>query len=104
MRTIRGQLLEIANKEVEALGWVATGAWPDDLDAIRAETFALIDSLDDGGLRRPIPNPEGWWEALRLPECPFDEILRNVATHEGHLQRADLRAYLGTRGQNPHAW
>jgi len=120
MPAIRGLLLEIANKEVEVLGWVATGVWPDDYDGafgenaslalihsrleeIRAETLLLIDSLGEAGLRRPISPPERWWEALRLPECPFDEILRNIAAHEWY-HTGQIVTYLWIRGDNPEAW
>lgn len=120
MATIRGLLLEIANKEVETLGWVETGVWPDEyegafpddaslatvrvrLDEIRTGSLALIDSLDEAGLRRTVANPEGWWEGLRIGECPFDEILRNVAAHEWY-HTAQLVTYLWARGDDPAAW
>jgi len=120
MRTIREQLLEIADKEVETLGWVATGSWPDDhegafaadaslteirarLDAIRADTLALVDSLDEESLRKPIAAPEIWWEALRLQACPFDEILRNIAAHEWY-HTGQIVTYLWLMGDDPEAW
>lgn len=100
MHTIAGQLLEIANKEKETLGWIQTGVWPDDgpdafdiqsatiqdiratLARLRLETYGYIDSLSDTQLEQPISNPNLWYEALRITECPLSEVLRTIATHE----------------------
>lgn len=118
MLTIRGQLQEIADKEAETLGWLETGIWPDGyegslgadatlaavrdrLSDIRTDTLSRIRSADDGALRREVANPEGWWEALRLPACPVDEVLRNIAAHEW-FHTAQIIAYLGARGEDPY--
>ena len=88
MHTIAELLLEIANKEKEALGWIQTGVWPDDgpdafdvatatledikaaMASLRATTYAYIDSLSEAQLDALVHSPEGWWEALRLNDCP----------------------------------
>jgi len=121
MRTIAGQLLEIANKEKEALIWVRSGVWPDDgpdafdeqsatleeikaaLAALRTETYAYIDSLDDAELERMISNPNRWYEALRVTECPLSEVLRTIATHEWY-HTGQLVTYLWVRGDTPDEW
>lgn len=121
MRTIAGQLLEIANKEKEALGWIQAGVWPDDgpdafdmqtatlediraaMAALRLETYAYIDSLSDAQLEQPIPNPDRWYEALRVTDCPLSEVLRSIATHESY-HTGQLVTYLWMRGDNPNEW
>ena len=121
MHTIAGQLLEIANKEKETLGWVRSGVWPDDgpdafdvqtatvedmraaMAALRLETYQYIDSLDDAQLEQPLPNPERWVEALRLADCPLNEVLGSIATHE-YYHTGQLIVYLWMRGDNPDEW
>lgn len=121
MRTIAGQLLEIANKEKEALGWVQTGVWPDDgpdafdsetatledirsaMAALRIATYDYIDSLSNTELEQPIPNPNRWYEALRVTDCPLSEVLRSIATHESY-HTGQLVIYLWLRGDHPYEW
>lgn len=121
MRTYRGQLLEIADKEREVLKWIETGTWPDDdppsfdpeaasLDEIRAvlnrlreATYSFIDARSEADLEAKITPPEAWWEALRLPECPLSEILRNVADHEWY-HTGQIVVYLWQQGRNPYDW
>jgi uncharacterized damage-inducible protein DinB len=121
MRTIANQLLEIANKEKETLGWTQTGVWPDDdpdafdldtatleeikavMEALRVETYRYIDSLSDAELEQPVPNPDRWIEALRIANCPLSEVLRNIATHEWY-HTGQLITYLWMRGDNPYDW
>ena len=121
MRTIADQLLEIANKEKETLGWIQTGVWPDDgpdafdmnsatleeikavMAALRVETYRYMDSLSDAELEQPIPNPNRWLEALRIANCPLSEVLRSIATHETY-HTAQLITYLWLRGDNPNDW
>lgn len=100
MRTVAGQILEIADKDRETVIWMKTGVWPDDeppsfdleaitldqaraaLAAIRQTTLDYIDSMTQAELEMPVQCPEAWWEALRLTECPRSEVLRNIAAHE----------------------
>lgn len=100
MRTVAGQILEIADKDREAVIWMKTGVWPDGepasfdpetitldqartaLATIRLTTLAYIDSMTEAELEMPVQCPEAWWEALRLTECPRSEVLRNIAAHE----------------------
>jgi uncharacterized damage-inducible protein DinB len=121
MRTIAGQLLEIANKEKETRGWIQAGVWPDDgpdafdiqtatiediratMAALRLETYDYIDSLSNAQLEQPIPNPNRWREALRITDCPLSEVLGNIATHESY-HTGQLVIYLWVRGDNPYEW
>lgn len=121
MRTVAGQLIEIANKEKEALGWIRAGVWPDGepdafdpetadlatmraaLNKLRADTFAYIDSQSEAQLCEPISCPERWWEALRLTSCPKNEVLRNIAAHEWY-HTGQLVTYLWMRGDDPDTW
>lgn len=119
-RTVGGQLFEIVGKEVETLLWIQQGEWPEEvspfdpnsstiaemrtvLGSIREETFTYLDSQSEADLRRMIPCPDGWWEALRLTECPQDEILRNIAMHEWY-HTGQLVSYLWIRGDDPYSW
>ena len=121
MPTIVGLLLEIANKERETLGWLQAGAWPDDdpdsfdvdsatlvdirtvLDSQRSTTYAFIDSFSEAQLHELIPNPERWWEGMRLTECPRIDVLRNIAAHEWY-HTAQLTTYLWAKGDDPSTW
>jgi len=121
MRTVAGQLLEIANKEKEGLVWLREGVWPDGgpdafdpetatlekikvaLKSLRADTFAYIDSLSEAELGELMRSPERWWEALRLEQCPKSEVLRNIAAHEWY-HTGQLITYLWLRGDNPYKW
>jgi uncharacterized damage-inducible protein DinB len=121
LRTVAGQLLEIANKEKEVLVWIQTGVWPDDgpdafdvetatiervrdtLASLRRDTYAYIDSLSDSELEELVQSPEGWWEAMRLTACPRSEVLRNIAAHEWY-HTGQLIIYLWMRGDDPYKW
>jgi uncharacterized damage-inducible protein DinB len=121
LRTVGEMLVEIANKEMETIAWLRTGVWPDGepdafdpetstirtmrarMETLRHETWAYIDSFDEAGLAEMVPCPEGWWEALRLRECPRSEILRNIAMHEWY-HTGQLVIYQWVRGDDPYGW
>jgi uncharacterized damage-inducible protein DinB len=121
MRTVRGQLLEIADKERESIKWIQTGVWPDEdpptfneetatmaeitaaMKELRVNTFAYIDSLSEADLERLIHSEEGWLEALNLTDCPIHEVLRNIGAHEWY-HTAQLITYLWLRGDVPDSW
>ena len=121
MHTVGGLVLEIADKDREAVIWMKTGVWPDDeppsfdlertnleearakLEAIRQTTLAYIDSMTEAELESPVQCPEGWWEALRLTACPRSEVLRNIASHEWY-HTGQLVIYRGLLGDNLDTW
>lgn len=121
MPTIADLLLEIANKEKEALVWIQVGTWPDDgpdafdaesatledikatMATLREQTYAYIDSQSEDQLEELVRSPERWWEALRLAACPRSEVLRNIANHEWY-HTGQLVTYLWLRGDDPNAW
>lgn len=121
MRTVGGQILEIADKDREVVIWLKTGTWPDDdppsfdlekttvdqmrmaLNAIRETTIAYIDSMTVDELEELVRPPELWWEALRLTECPRSEILRNIAAHEWY-HTGQLVVYRWMSGDDPYSW
>lgn len=120
MRTVGGQLLEIAGKESELIAWLQTGEWPEEdsafdlesatianiretLKALRASTHAYIDSFTEAELEDLIPCPDRWWEALLLTECPRSEIIRNISAHEWY-HTGQLISYLWMRGDDPYDW
>jgi uncharacterized damage-inducible protein DinB len=116
MRTIKGQLFEIAGKEVELLGWVrqkGQGEWEEVesfgegeetlagmrqvLNEIRQDTLAFIDTLSEAELEATTPFPGDWWEGLYLSELPLHEILRNIAMHEWY-HTGQIVSYLLGKG------
>lgn len=121
MRTVGGQLLEMADKDREVVVWLKTGVWPDDeppsfdletatletawrrMEEIRVVTLDYIDSLTAAELEAPVVAPERWWEALRLTECPRSEVIRNIAAHEWY-HTGQLVIYLWSRGVDPYDW
>ncbi|MHB8636529.1 MAG: DinB family protein [Fimbriimonadaceae bacterium] len=121
MPTVAELLLEIANKEPEAIAWLQTGTWPESevgafdprtatladikttFVALRVATLAYIGSLSEDGLNVLVHSPERWWEASRLTDCPRSEVLRNVAAHEWY-HTGQLVTYLWLRGDNPNRW
>jgi uncharacterized damage-inducible protein DinB len=120
MRTVAGQLLEIANKEKECLGWLRNNVYDDSQDSfdqesstleqikaalksLRADTFIYIDSLSESELSEPMRPPETWWEAMNLEECPKSEVLRSISAHEWY-HTGQLVTYLLLRGEDLDQW
>lgn len=121
MNTIGALLCEIARKDMEIVGWLRNGEWPDDepdpfdatsatleqarsgLEQTRINTIAYLDSLTDEQVDEIIVVPEPWWETLRLVECPRSEMLRNASAHEWY-HTGQLVTYLWLRGDDPGQW
>ncbi len=122
MRTVRGQLEEIAVTEMQVMAWIRDGqklpyqevenSLPKPLDlaglvellgTVRAQTLAYLDSLTEADLNEPIPFPEGWFEALMLPAVPRHEPFRSLAAHEWY-HTGQLVSYLWSRGDDPYKW
>jgi uncharacterized damage-inducible protein DinB len=120
MNSVGDLLLEIARKDMEIVGWLRNGAWPDDepdpfeptasvdemrkgLEATRAATVEYVAGLSDDQLEEVISLPERWWEALRLLHCPRSEMLRNASAHEWY-HTGQLIVYLWSQGRDPNEW
>lgn len=120
-KTVAEQILEIVDKDRESIRWLQTGTWPDDeppsfevesttldemreaMRRIRQDTLTYIDSLSESELEALHPSPEGWLEALGLPQCPRSEIIRNIAAHEWY-HVGQLVTYRCLLGDDPETW
>lgn len=119
MRTIEGQLFEIAGKEVELLTFIRGGGeveweevetfgereksiegWRQIFAEIRSDTLSYLDSLSEGDLNKLVPFAEPWWEGLYLEAAPVHELLRNIASHEWY-HTGQIVSYLWSIGIDP---
>ena len=121
MRTVDGQIREIAQTELQIMGLLKTGDAPtfesvaaqvrrdsvagyrELLDQVRADTVTWIDSQTDEQLDATVAVPGGWFEALGLENTPKSEVLRSLAAHEWY-HVGQLVSYLWFRGDNPYRW
>lgn len=121
MKSVGDLLLEIARKDMEIIGWLKNGAWPDDepdpfdartatlgemrngLSTTRSQTLEYIAELSDEQLEEVLLLPERWWEGLRLHHCPRSEMIRNISAHEWY-HTGQLVTYLWAQGRNPCTW
>ena len=122
MRTVGGQLREIAGTERQLLallerGEHLSGEVANDfgeqgntlqglkkaLGDIRAETLNYLDSSSEEDLARFVSMPEGWFESLDQTEVPLAENFRSIAQHEWY-HVGQLVSYLWSRGDNPYKW
>jgi len=121
MRTVGGQLIEIAGSELQVLIVMKEGRYITDdevkerlgdkdnlnilldfLSRVRHETLAYLASLSDKDLTEEIALT-GWHESIGLPTVPRSEIFRGIAQHETY-HTGQLVSYLWTRGDNPYKW
>lgn len=122
MRTVRGQLVEIACTEVMLMAWIREGkrlSWEEAEDLgeqsntleglkgilrdTRSATLAYIDSLSADELEILVPFPERWFESLRFPMAPRAEAIRSLAAHEWY-HTGQLVSYMWSRGDDPYKW
>ena len=122
MRTIGGQLAEIAATETQVMSWLREGKIADwgevnasfEQDAtleelkeksrsIREETLRYLHSLSEVELETPIAMPKGWFEALNAETVPPGEVFRSIAQHEWY-HVGQLVTYLWFRGDDPYKW
>lgn len=121
MNSVCDLLCEIARKDMEIIGWLQNGEWPDNepdpfdaksatveqarkgLDETRARTLNYIAKQTDEQLEEIVALPERWWEGLRLLECPKSEMIRNISAHEWY-HTGQLIVYLWSQGRNPNEW
>jgi len=121
MRTIGGQLLEIAATEHQVQLILKTGQvtsylevhralekqslaeYKDLLAAIRAETLDYLRSLSEADLQARIAMPLEYSESLGMDDVPREEVFRSIAQHEGY-HVGQLVSYLWARGDDPYDW
>ncbi len=122
MRTVGGQLTEIAGTEIMLLRWMRDGEkisfqeaeavareartldeLHEILDSTRSDTLAYIDSLSDEELDAFAPFPKGWFESLGRGAVPMSEAIRSLAQHEWY-HVGQLVSYLWSRGDDPYQW
>lgn len=121
MRTVAGQLVEIAATEVQILARVKEQPVPSDdevrarigayedlatlrafLRIVRNETLGYLDSLSDAQLAASV-DIKGWHESIGRPEMPRHEIFVSVCQHEAY-HTGQLVSYLWAAGDNPYDW
>lgn len=122
MRTVRGQLLEIAGTERQLMAWIKEGreipyqeamdfgdasdslaGLTAALNEVRLDTLTYLRRLSESELMKPRPFPEGWFESLRMAEVPLEEPIRSLAQHEWY-HVGQLVSYLWSRGDDPYKW
>ena len=121
MRSIGGQLLEIAGSELQVVTLMKGDRFiPDEevrhlvgdyksltrlselLKTTREETLHYLRSLSDEELEKEVPISR-WYESLGLPKTPRHEIFRGIAQHEAY-HTGQLVSYLWAKGDNPYEW
>lgn len=122
MRTVSGQIVEIAATELQliarlkdgraisdeaAAGIIGDCTDPDNLRralvAFRQQTLGYLDSLSETDLAEEIPFDGGWFASLMLPTVPRAEVFLNIADHEWY-HVGQLTSYFWARGENPYDW
>jgi len=117
MRTVSGQLVEIAITELQIVLQLQEGRWiPDEeakqlvgdcdslrnlaikLASIRANTLAYLDSLSPSALEEQV-----MVRTQGLPSNPRSEVFRTIAQHE-YYHVGQLVSYLWARGDDPYRW
>lgn len=120
MRTIAGQLVEIAATEMQLMTLLREDRWIDDPEAlellggdddlqrllqatvtIRKDTLDYLGSLSETDLAEEVEFGGGWFGSLGLPVIPRAEIFVHVADHEWY-HVGQLTSYLWFRGIDPY--
>lgn len=122
VRTIAGQLVEVAATELQLITQLRDGRWINDaaaeeiigdcmdlptlhraLVAFRDQTLAYLHSLTPEQLEEEVEFGAGWFGSLGLPTIPRAEVFINVADHEWY-HWGQLTTYLWIRGDDPYTW
>ena len=122
MRTVAGQLQEIAGTETQLQAWLIEGKqipWEQAndfgsegdsledmkrvLQVIRNRTLAYIDAISDQEAEEFVAMPKGWFEALGREAVPRSEVLRSLAQHEWY-HVGQLVSYRWFQGDDPYTW
>lgn len=122
MRTISGQLVEIAATEMQLIARLKDGRQISDEEAqeiigdcaslgnlrrtlidVRQQTLDYLDLLTQPDLAEEIAFDGGWFASLMLPTVPRAEIFLNIADHEWY-HVGQLTSYLWAHGDDPYEW
>lgn len=120
MRTLGGQLLEIAATEHQLISLLRDDLWVDDdeyrdslgnwndfgvlrtaIADARKNTLRYLDSLSEEGLAEEVEFGGGWFGPLGLPTIPRAEVFVNIADHEWY-HVGQITSYLWARGIDPY--
>jgi len=122
MRTVAGQLAEIASVEVPLVPLLKHGRHlsESEVDAamgdphsfenlkrvlidIRHQTHDYLDSLSEAELSHEVSCGRAWFGTLWMATLPRAEVFLNVTEHELY-HVGQLTSYLWYRGDNPYNW
>lgn len=120
MRTLGGQLFEIAVTEHQLITLLRDDVWVDEeeyraslgrwndfdvlrsaLAEIRGNTLGYLDSLSEEQLAEEVEFGGGWFGSLGLEKIPRAEAFVNVADHEWY-HVGQITSYLWARGIDPY--
>jgi uncharacterized damage-inducible protein DinB len=121
MRTLGGQLIEIAGSELQVVEVLQERPYVEDdevrkragdcsslealvvfLNRVRASTIEYIDGLSVEEMEAEV-ELKGWHESIGLARTPRSEILRSIAQHEAY-HVGQIVSYLWARGDDPYKW
>lgn len=122
MRTVGGQLIEIAASELQlhqALVGESVTPWEEVLAAtsgfasledhvgylsdVRDGFVAMISGLSDAELAAQTDRVANWSEGLGLPTVSVYDAIVGICQHESY-HTGQLVSYLWARGDNPYKW
>ena len=122
MRTVSGQILEIASVEISLVPRLRDGKDLSDpeieaiagdcrtleglkrlLVDVRSETLGYLDSLSESELAEEVTYCGAWFGSYWRPTMPRAELFLNIAEHE-YYHVGQLISYLWFRGDDPYKW
>lgn len=122
MRTVSGQLAEIAWAEIPLVPYLKDGVRMDEdavdaligdtgnlvnlrrcLNEVRGQTLGYLDSLTDAQLEEEIMLGRAWYGTFWPERVPRAEVFLNIAEHELY-HVGQLVTYLWARGDDPYRW
>ena len=122
MRRVAGQLVEIAESELQILVGMMEAKIVTDREAEQTfgdcnslenlktvlvetwgKTLEYLNSLSEADLQENISCHAKWFTSLSLEEVPRAEVFRSIAQHEWY-QVGYLVTYCWAMGDNPYEW
>ena len=122
MRRVAGQLVEIAESELQILVGMMEAKIVTDREAEQTfgdcnslenlktvlvetwgKTLEYLNSLSEADLQENISCHAKWFTSLSLEEVPRAEVFRSIAQHEWY-QVGQLVTYCWAMGDNPYEW